>query len=626
MVNLECEIPINFGNVVLQPESIRSYFKNPDSTWTYLVHWKDIWLHESLCTSFTSLVEEFWKNEETPLEEHPVEHQQVATNTDITNTCDIAPNIPGDTKIYEITDDNTYNISENDCSETNIVALASESMACDSELITDDCCEETSVNDGEQSGMKNKDLSEGKTKDNLKEIIIGLPFEQALSELDGETRNRLIHSLNDVPVTVDTDNDVISHTLSYHMTNQRIQVIDESPVCREGSVVLTDSSEKTVNTGLKSLSSNRNNPIECETCHKILSSRNSLREHRISIHLKNGRFPCDACGKRFTHQRALRLHRVMHTKDRKFVCPICSSSHKRERELKLHMRDMHTTTLSYRCNVCFQCFKMKGSLKQHCFSEHETTIISCTVCKQKLTTPFSIYTHCLKHAEPRDFKCVKCNREFKSQAQLKKHSAVHNPEKRPYKQCPKCLKLIFSRSHYYEHVNSHDNKTNEIVRFKCTQCDASFQHSSSLKRHRVRHRPGGDLEHPKQNPYIDMDENLLPDLCCRRCRKLYTSKSGYYEHKKRCRDGVSSEELCVICNKIYSSRKTLNRHVRHKHPTEEEERMKSLDKGSRHLECIENDPNPIRIVTVLHDDENQVGMTTEKDADELSLMEKSLYH
>ena len=38
--------------------------------------------------------------------------------------------------------------------------------------------------------------------------------------------------------------------------------------------------------------------VQCDMCHKMFSSRNSLREHRITIHLQNGRFSCSQCGKR----------------------------------------------------------------------------------------------------------------------------------------------------------------------------------------------------------------------------------------------------------------------------------------------------------------------------------------
>lgn len=305
--------------------------------------------------------------------------------------------------------------------------------------------------------------------------------------------------------------------------------------------------------------------VTCEICKKLLSSRNSLREHRITVHLKNGRFPCTLCDKRFTNRRTLQIHEVIHTKERKFVCESCGSTHKRARELKLHLQDMHNENQTHRCDVCFKCFKQKSHLKAHCFEEHVQTVTDCIVCKQKLMTPFSIYTHCLKHAGYREFECETCKRTYKTKKALFDHQKIHSQDRKPYNKCPKCGKAIYSRSHYYEHVNSHDVDSNEIVRFPCSICEATFQHKSSLKRHLLRHRPGGDLEHPKENPYLQMEESELPSLCCRKCRRLYTSKSGYYDHIKRCRDGIVGKFSCELCPKFYTKRSALNRHIRLHH-------------------------------------------------------------
>eukprot|EP00111_Clytia_hemisphaerica_P000563 TCONS_00001647-protein len=303
--------------------------------------------------------------------------------------------------------------------------------------------------------------------------------------------------------------------------------------------------------------------VKCDTCEKVLSSRNALREHRILVHLKNGRFACGSCDKRFSSNYALNLHSLSHSKERNYVCDKCGSSHKRARELRNHVKDMHTDDKTYRCDVCFECFKEKFLLKSHCQSTHKDTVTNCVVCKHKLMTPTSIYFHSLQHAGVRDHKCGTCDNAFKTSKALKKHQSTHDPERRPYKDCPKCGKSFLSRSSYYEHYHLHDE---ESEKYRCDYCDSGFKHSSSLKRHAVRHRPGGDLEFPKENPYAEMDEALLPSLCCRKCRKLYTSKSGYYDHLKKCQYGVVESFKCDFCERVYTKRSALNRHVRQTHP------------------------------------------------------------
>lgn len=414
------------------------------------------------------------------------------------------------------------------------------------------------VASGNDNGATEMAANEIESGENLDQVVMGVDFDVSLSEtLDEGNSKSFLQTMNDASAGAIHEN-VIDSSFNYQ-SNATV-----SP-SRNGVILskATTSASKTSSNVKK-----KYNPVECDVCHKVLSSRNSWREHRITMHLKNGKFPCDQCDKRFTHKRALLLHQVMHTGERNYVCEECGSTHKRQRELHLHIRDMHTNTQNFRCDVCFMCFKMKGQLKKHCFTEHKDTVTSCIVCKHKLTTPFSIYTHCLKHYEPKEFTCEQCGKAFKSKAVLKKHLPIHDPNRKPFKECPKCNKLIYSRSHYYEHVQSHDQNTNNLIKFQCDLCESSFQHLSSLKRHALRHRPGGDLEHPVENPYLNMPENELPSLCCRVCRKLYTSTSGYYDHIKRCPQGVRTIETCPLCGRTYSSKKTLRRHMRQRHADE----------------------------------------------------------
>jgi len=92
-----------------------------------------------------------------------------------------------------------------------------------------------------------------------------------------------------------------------------------------------------------------------------------------------------------------------------------------------------------------------------------------------------------------------------------------------------------------------------------------FQHKSSYNRHVIRHQPGGDLEFPKENPYLLLDETELPDGVCHKCRKHYSSKSGFYLHLKKCRDGIVQQFQCPYCERGCSNRSSLKRHIQRRH-------------------------------------------------------------
>ena len=263
---------------------------------------------------------------------------------------------------------------------------------------------------------------------------------------------------------------------------------------------------------------------------------------------------------------------MKHNKDRHHVCHLCDSSYKRKAELNLHIQNMHNDLNMYDCLSCKTSFETKSSLKKHCFDNHINMVTTCRECGVTLTTPFSMYTHCLLHAgnKHNTHNCDVCGKRFKSKSLLRQHSFVHRPKDSLYKQCPVCSKTLHSRSQYYLHVKEHRNGDSEeaTLKLKCEDCGASFRHASSLKRHRIHHNSCNSTTTSQEpNPYLDMEEDSLPPLCCKKCRKLYSSKSGYYEHIKCCVSGVVSNESCPHCGKCYSTRRGLTRHVQSKHPT-----------------------------------------------------------
>ena len=309
---------------------------------------------------------------------------------------------------------------------------------------------------------------------------------------------------------------------------------------------------------------NDKGPCACNICGKVISNKYGLREHQSVVHFKNGKFQCEICGKRVTNKRALNLHMTSHSTERKFICELCGSSHKTKGNLNHHIKTMHTTVKNFRCDICFKTFKVQAELKEHCFSVHSNEgVITCIVCKKKLTTAPSIYTHSVMHSGAREHECKECGHAFKTATGLKEHMVTHSKEK-PVRQCPHCDKKFFSRSQYNAHVMRH-TADGGLITYKCPECDVKFQHKSSYNRHVSRHQPGGDLEFPKKNPYLLLDESELPEGVCHKCRKHYSSKSGFYLHLKKCRDGIIQQIQCPFCERGCSNRSSLKRHIQRRH-------------------------------------------------------------
>ena len=163
-------------------------------------------------------------------------------------------------------------------------------------------------------------------------------------------------------------------------------------------------------------------PVECDICGKMISSRKNLRVHKTVRHFKNGSFSCDICGRKFALNRDLQRHMPLHTNERNYVCKFCGLQCKQPGHLTKHLRT-HTEVMNWRCDCCFKNFKVQADLKEHCFKEHadiKDKNLTCTVCKEKLKLPNSVYLHSLRHSGVREHECVECKATFK----LKQHLQV----------------------------------------------------------------------------------------------------------------------------------------------------------------------------------------------------------
>ncbi|CAB3231856.1 unnamed protein product [Arctia plantaginis] len=103
--------------------------------------------------------------------------------------------------------------------------------------------------------------------------------------------------------------------------------------------------------------------IECEYCHKILTSKLSLRNH-YKIHTGFD-VVCEHCGKKFITRRLLLMHcRAKHGYEKTDKCSYCDYRASNAEQVKIHER-LHTGEKPYVCNSCGAGFHRKSSYLQH---------------------------------------------------------------------------------------------------------------------------------------------------------------------------------------------------------------------------------------------------------------------
>lgn len=163
----------------------------------------------------------------------------------------------------------------------------------------------------------------------------------------------------------------------------------------------------------------------CDMCTKRFLSKLALAKHVRAVHEK--RFPCDLCPKSYFHENSLKVHRLkLHLNQTNFICSFCGKSFIQSFELTLHLR-RHTNDLPYKCEACDKQFSQKSELSVHVKS---------------------------KHTFERNFKCGECDKTYLTNNHLKQHV-----ERRHHKGirersfvCEICNFGFFSKNHLIRHM------------------------------------------------------------------------------------------------------------------------------------------------------------------------------
>nr|XP_019582976.1 PREDICTED: zinc finger protein 648 [Rhinolophus sinicus] len=246
-------------------------------------------------------------------------------------------------------------------------------------------------------------------------------------------------------------------------------------------------------------------------------------------------YPCEVCGKAYSHRGTLQQHRRLHTGERPYQCPFCDKAYTWSSDHRKHIRT-HTGEKPYPCPDCGKAFVRSSDLRKHQRNMHgDHKPFRCAQCSLTFNKPLSLLRHQRAHLGEKPFRCPACDREFAVASRMLEHQRVHSGE-RPFR-CPTCGKCFTKSSNLLEHQTLHSGQRP----FKCADCGVAFAQPSRLARHQR----------------IHTGERPFP---CAQCGQAFARSSTLKRHQQ-----VHSGEkgfLCAQCGRAFRIASELAQHIR----------------------------------------------------------------
>lgn len=163
--------------------------------------------------------------------------------------------------------------------------------------------------------------------------------------------------------------------------------------------------------------------------------------------------------------------------------------------------------------------------------------------------------------------CAKCKKRYSTKKSLLRHQLLHEE---PNFECDICNVKFYRKDKLKAHYDKCSEKNPDQVR-KCNICGDTFENNEILREHRAKHVTEGILTEEDLRDIEPRPEEKKPGekigrkrrtdivgLECTECNKQYTSRKGLLRHIQ-VHEG--KKYLCDICPKKFYRREHLKIHV-----------------------------------------------------------------
>ena len=248
---------------------------------------------------------------------------------------------------------------------------------------------------------------------------------------DKKEENNLLHPLKS---DADEENEISAFELNPHYIDYDLLIEED-----------TDSEN---DSGTNSSGHEKKSLLPCDSCDKTFAYKQHLQKHvkvvhqgirykcnycenkaysnerRLKNHIKiiHEIHACDECGKRFTAVESLRNHKIMmHIEEKLGQCDMCDKSFNDAYRLKYHKLQIHEGR-TFDCTLCENSFRHKYLLQEHIKAIHEGVKFKCLTCCKEFNRKQTLKSHVrYVHTMQRNFSCENCPYKAAQSTDLKKH-------------------------------------------------------------------------------------------------------------------------------------------------------------------------------------------------------------
>lgn len=388
--------------------------------------------------------------------------------------------------------------------------------------------------------------------------------------------------------------------------------------------------------------------FKCQKCPTTFSRKKLLSKHMETAHSGAGSYDCKICRQQFTRKDLLRRHAEQHARIKTYKCTQCNKTFGNELTLRNHLVATNHKTFIHgqeydpnkrikrvaakaaqkiidkiktedgledydddNDNVDYDA-KLDGHYyrrKRDATSKNYKKELECATCNKRYSSKQALTKHMEQHVKDEkaeklkkaasdkkeaqktnttgdnddddddsDFEsgldwpmdsheCATCKKRYSTKKSLLRHQLLHEE---PNFECDICNVKFYRKDKLKAHYDKCSEKNPDQVR-KCNICGDSFENNEILREHRAKHVTEGILTEEDLRDIEPKPEEKKPGekigrkrrtdivgLECTECNKQYTSRKGLLRHIQ-VHEG--KKYLCDICPKKFYRREHLKIHV-----------------------------------------------------------------